>query len=149
MMDVLEHIEDESKFLELVLDQLKENGILICTVPAFQSLFSSHDTFLLHFRRYKYEKLQNLLLYNKFEVVYSHYFYTTLYVARWLQLKLEKVRLSKMETGIGMWKYSKESFVTSSIESVLNADFRVNEIVSKMGMRFPGLSLLSVAKKRL
>ena len=149
MMDVLEHIEDDSKFLELVLDRLKENGVLIVTVPAFQSLFSFHDTFLLHFRRYQYEKLQNLLLRNKFEVIHSHYFYTTLYLARWLQLKLEKVWPSKRTTGIGMWKYSQANLITKSFASILNADFCFNGIFSKIGVRLPGLSLLAVVKKRL
>lgn len=147
MMDVLEHIEDVSNFLELVLDKLKDNGVLITTVPAFQSLFSHHDTFLCHLRRYEYEELRNLLLCKKLDVIYSHYFYTTLYFARWLQVKLEKVRPRKIEVGIGMWKYDRGNFITKSIELVLNVDFRINKIISKIGIRLPGLSLLAVAKK--
>lgn len=102
MMDVLEHIEDDSKFMEMVSDKLAINGILIITVPAFQKLFSFHNSYLLHFRRYKYETLLDILLRNKFEVLSSHYFYTSLYFVRWLQLKFDKFNPHCRDEGIGM-----------------------------------------------
>ncbi len=52
MMDVLEHIENENAFLQQVLETLTPGGKIIITVPAFQFVFSSHDLFLKHYRRY-------------------------------------------------------------------------------------------------
>lgn len=84
MMDVLEHIQEDGIFLKLVLDRLKEDGILIVTVPAFETLFSSHDIYLQHFRRYNYMGLQNLLHSNNMKIIGSHYFYFLLFIVRWL-----------------------------------------------------------------
>lgn len=50
--DCFEHIENDIKAISEVHRVLKPNGILIFTVPAFQSLYSSHDKALDHFRRY-------------------------------------------------------------------------------------------------
>ena len=147
MMDVLEHIEDDNSFLKLALDKLKWNGFLIITVPAFESLFSSHDTYLKHFRRYNYMGLRELLLTKNLHIVRSYYFYTSLYVARWLQLKLKKNKADGNNVGIGMWKYNEESFITRVLKSILNIDFSVNVILNKFGIRLPGLSLLAVAIK--
>lgn len=147
MMDVLEHIQEDGIFLKLVLDRLKENGILIVTVPAFDTLLSSHDTYLKHFRRYSYKGLQKLLLSNKLKIIVSHYFYFSLFIVRWLQVTLEKNKSVEENVGIGMWKYSEESLITRSIKLVLNMDFNVNSILNKLGVRLPGLSLLAVAIK--
>src|SRR5688572_3243596 len=50
--DCFEHINDDKKAVSEVHRVLKPGGILLFTVPAFQSLYSSHDKALLHFRRY-------------------------------------------------------------------------------------------------
>lgn len=147
MMDVLEHVQDDNTFLNLALDRLKGNGIIIITVPAFQSLFSSHDTYLKHFRRYNYKGLLKLLHSNNLHVVRSHYFYSSLYIARWLQLKLKSVKPGEDNVGIGMWKYSENNFITKTIECILNIDFTISSIFNKFGIRLPGLSLLAVAFK--
>lgn len=149
MMDVLEHIPEDNKFLKSVLDKLTENGILIVTVPAFQSLYSSHDTYLKHYRRYDYSRLQKLLLANKLQILRSHYFYTSLYMARWLQLKLMKNKPEDKNVGIGMWKYSYRNCITKGIELILNIDFSANIFLNKQGIRLPGLSLLAIASKEV
>jgi ubiquinone/menaquinone biosynthesis C-methylase UbiE len=50
--DCFEHIQDDHKAISEVHRVLKPGGILIFTVPAFQSLYSSHDKALDHYRRY-------------------------------------------------------------------------------------------------
>lgn len=59
--DVFEHIEDDRKAIGEIRRVLKENGALIFTVPAFQSLFSSHDKALQHQRRYNKKEIKRLL----------------------------------------------------------------------------------------
>jgi SAM-dependent methyltransferase len=148
MMDVLEHIKEDNKFLKLVLERLKENGILIVTVPAFEILFSSHDIFLKHFRRYNYRGLQKLLLANNLQIIRSHYFYSSLCIVRWLQIKLKINKPEEKNVGIGMWKYSQKNIITRSIDVFLDIDFKVNIILNKFGIRLPGLSLLAVSRKK-
>ncbi len=43
MMDVLEHIEEDSLSLTVVSEKLKPGGNLIITVPAYQFLWGFHD----------------------------------------------------------------------------------------------------------
>jgi SAM-dependent methyltransferase len=59
--DVLEHIEDDHKAISEIYRVLKNDGIMIFTVPAFQFLFSNHDEALLHQRRYNKKTIQNLI----------------------------------------------------------------------------------------
>ncbi len=55
--DVLEHIEHDSREVELACSKLNPNGYLIILVPAHQSLFSPFDTEIGHFRRYDRDSL--------------------------------------------------------------------------------------------
>jgi len=51
-IDVLEHIEDDSKEVHMAFERLNPNGNLIILVPAFNSLYSEFDKEIGHFRRY-------------------------------------------------------------------------------------------------
>jgi len=51
-MDLIEHLEDDQPALQEMNRICKPGGFLFVTVPAFQSLFSSHDKALGHYRRY-------------------------------------------------------------------------------------------------
>ncbi len=60
LFDVLEHIEDDREALRAVAGLLKPGGLVICTVPAYQWLWSSHDEVLGHRRRYTARGLRRL-----------------------------------------------------------------------------------------
>jgi len=51
-LNVLEHIKDDCKEIEIALDKLKPNGHLIFLVPAHQKLYTKFDKAIGHFRRY-------------------------------------------------------------------------------------------------
>ena len=53
LFDVLEHIEDDRKSLEILYEYLSENGKLILTVPAFDFLWTKSDEVQFHKRRYR------------------------------------------------------------------------------------------------
>jgi 2-polyprenyl-3-methyl-5-hydroxy-6-metoxy-1,4-benzoquinol methylase len=57
LFDVLEHIEDESGFLQSVQFHLAESGILLINVPAHQFFFSDYDRAAGHIRRYSMDQL--------------------------------------------------------------------------------------------
>jgi len=60
-LNVFEHIEnDEEVFLELV-KRLKKGGVLVIYVPALQTLYSSMDSLVGHYRRYNIKELNRLL----------------------------------------------------------------------------------------
>jgi SAM-dependent methyltransferase len=60
LFDVIEHIEDDSGFLESVLFHLKHGGLLIINVPALQFLFSKYDRAAGHLRRYSLGQLEGV-----------------------------------------------------------------------------------------
>ena len=149
MMDVLEHIENETIFLCEGLDKLKANGKLIITVPAMQFLFSSHDVFLKHHRRYSRRQLLDLLRKHDICIEQSYYFYSTLFFIRYITLLFEKLKPKdvKRNFGIGLWRHNEDSIITRSLVLILNMDFFLNKLLNKIHLRLPGLSLLAICRK--
>lgn len=60
-LDVLEHIEDDNQAITEIHRVLKSNGFFIFTVPAYQKLYSAHDKYLGHVRRYNKKLIKNRL----------------------------------------------------------------------------------------
>ena len=61
MMDVLEHIEDDFALLNDYVAKVPNGTLFLVTVPAFQFLWSGHDVFLEHYRRYTLSGLTGLM----------------------------------------------------------------------------------------
>ena len=55
--DVIEHLENPEIFLTEVYRVMKPGGIFICSVPAYQWLYSDFDESIGHFRRYSGKSL--------------------------------------------------------------------------------------------
>jgi len=58
LLDVLEHIEDDTATLQRLKQALKPGGIAVITIPAYQFLWTSHDDMNEHKRRYTSGELQ-------------------------------------------------------------------------------------------
>jgi len=68
MFDVLEHIEDESAFLQSVKFHLADSGSLIINVPAHEFVFSDYDRAAGHLRRYSAGRLKKVAEQNGFKL---------------------------------------------------------------------------------
>lgn len=138
-MDVLEHVEDE----RVILNDLhaKENNTYFFAVPAFQSVFSSHDVLLGHYRRYTLEQLKSLLTRNNFKILDKGYYFTTLLLFR----KLDKFLKKDKEASIDNWDGGKGK--TFLINTLLKADFMTSLLLKKLGIQIPGLSCYCLCKK--
>ena len=81
MLDVLEHIENSKEFMISLNAILNNDGFIILGVPAYQSLWSTHDEKLLHFRRYNWSKLYNdcssYHVSERYGLNYSYFLYVT------------------------------------------------------------------------
>ena len=73
LFDVLEHIEDEAKFLQSVGFHLDDSGTLLINVPAHSFLRSDYDVAQGHFRRYSIRQLENVCEHNGFKMQGSTY----------------------------------------------------------------------------
>lgn len=59
-MDVIEHVERDAEFLEMLFRSTRPGTQLLLTVPADMSLWSEHDVTNHHFRRYSIESFSAL-----------------------------------------------------------------------------------------
>ncbi|KMQ52023.1 methyltransferase [Chitinispirillum alkaliphilum] len=148
LMDVLEHVEHEHSFLELVLDKLKANGKILITVPAWQFLFSSHDSFLKHYRRYSRQQMISVLKRHNIEIEQNYYFFISLFLLRCFSKLIEKLgKKERKNRGVGQWGYDERSIVTRTLLLMLNIDFMISKTIGKH-LRLPGLSFLAVCRKK-
>jgi SAM-dependent methyltransferase len=79
MIDVLEHVENDDALLRSYLERAPSGAHVLISVPAFQFLWSGHDVFLEHRRRYTLAQVEALVRRSGLEVVRSRYFFATLF----------------------------------------------------------------------
>ena len=78
MLDVLEHIDDDSAALRQLRARMEPGTQLLITVPAFQWAFTSWDTALGHHRRYSRRRLRAVAEAAGFEVHSAAYLFPEL-----------------------------------------------------------------------
>jgi len=74
-MDVLEHVDDDAGLLLEYAAKVPCGSNFLMTVPAFQWLWSGHDVFLDHRRRYHIQRLESAVTKAGLEVVRSSYYF--------------------------------------------------------------------------
>ncbi|WP_085683121.1 MULTISPECIES: bifunctional 2-polyprenyl-6-hydroxyphenol methylase/3-demethylubiquinol 3-O-methyltransferase UbiG [unclassified Pseudomonas] len=60
LMDVLEHVDDDVGLLKSYVEKVPSGSRFLMTVPAFQFMWSGHDDFLEHKRRYTLAQFETL-----------------------------------------------------------------------------------------
>ena len=151
LLDVIEHIEDDVGFLADLLNNtyMSPDTRFLITVPAYQSLFCSHDVFLAHHRRYSRHLLSTNVKKAGLHPFKSGYFFGSLVLPRLLQVAMEKLFPKKEEDakGVGAWKG--QGTIDGLIKSVLVMDFRLSELIStSTPLTLPGLSTYVLCKIR-
>ncbi len=148
LMDVLEHVEDPSALLQQIIchPSVTVDTVFIITVPAYQGLFSQHDTFLGHYKRYTIRSLNSLLKPLSIKVNNNGYCFNTLVLARALQLLKQKIigRRKKELDGIHNWRGG--NTLTAFITSLFWIEFKISWYLARMGIKLPGLTCYSICK---
>lgn len=90
LMDVLEHVEDDLSLLKSSLLEAKPGATILITVPAFQALWSPHDIYLEHLRRYKLTEVVSLAEECELSVVRSCYLFSFLFPFVWIYRKFKR-----------------------------------------------------------
>ncbi len=143
MLDVIEHIEHEAGFLhENVRPHLKSNGKVLISVPAYPSLFTAHDTFLGHYRRYSRKQLLKVANLS-FVTSENGYLFSSLAIARWFQSVLPSKKAAS-ENGVGAW--SAGTLITALVLTALHIDAAITQLVQKLNLRVPGLTVWTVCR---
>jgi SAM-dependent methyltransferase len=75
MMDVLEHVDDDVGLLNEYVRKVPAGAHFLITVPAFYFLWSGHDVFLDHKRRYSLSEVEAVVNRAGLSVELSSYYY--------------------------------------------------------------------------
>jgi len=146
-MDVIEHTEFDVDFLKTLAQNnaITNETTFLITVPAFNSLFSAHDTYLKHYRRYNNHELQKVAKQAGLEIKSSGYFFTSLLFIRILEKLKENLFGEKEQKGLNEKQYNKKT--AGIIKTFLLLDFGIMNIFNKLGIRIPGLSTYIICTK--
>lgn len=116
--EVMEHIEDDSAFLQRIHSLLKEEGQLMLSVPSRMKYWSVHDEIVGHLRRYEKQELLALLQATGFKQVevlsYGFPFINLLRIPRILlarkQHRYKKDWEQRQQTEVSGAKHASRSF---------------------------------------
>lgn len=73
--DVLEHLEDPDVLLSEIFRVLKPGGAFLCSVPAYEWLYSDFDISIGHFRRYSKKSIERTLESAQFEIMQTSWLF--------------------------------------------------------------------------
>lgn len=121
MLDVLEHVEDDAALLSEYVEDAEVGATFAITVPAFMSLWSAHDVFLHHFRRYRLEELEELVEGAGLRLVYSRYLYAPLFPVAYILRRLRRNKPAKSDLK------AVNSVVSALIMAVLQLELKLTK----------------------
>lgn len=150
LMDVLEHIEKDSEYLEeIVKKNSKDSSLFLISVPAWQQLYSLHDKKLGHVRRYSFKEFEKLLKEAGLTpVLFGGLFHSLLFprlLIKWQERKLSD-NDATLTRDLGEWK--KGYFLSKLIEVCLYADNCFSLFCARLGLKIPGLSVWALARRK-
>jgi len=146
LLDVIEHlVDDRGLLLRVRSDHMADGAVALVTVPAFQSLFSAHDRFLLHQRRYRRSALLRLAADAGLRPLRSGYLFASLLLPRLMALCWERLSRSERAGGLGTWRGG--ASLTGAVRWVLGMDNRFLLALAGRGVFLPGLSAWMLCKK--
>jgi len=127
LMDVIEHIENDSKVITEVIRVLKPSGIVIITAPAFQFLWGQTDTIHQHYRRYRLSQLKFRLEQKRLFILKASYMNTLLFLpivflrmlSKYFHLPMKSENELSRETVNNIWIVNKILYLVFSAESIL------------------------------
>ncbi len=79
VMDVLEHVDNDVALLCDYISKVPRGTTFVISVPAFSFLWSSHDVFLEHKRRYSLSELEHTVRESGLHVKFSSYYYAAVF----------------------------------------------------------------------
>ena len=136
LLDVIEHIENDSEFLRNVVEAFCSLRHILISVPARKEIWSNYDEYYGHFRRYDSCGLSDLLLDTGFRPIRIQYgFHATYLAAR----SLKWLRINR----VVKWEEPKGIFI--SLHRIMAFFFRTEKMICPSFL--PGSSLFASAER--
>jgi 2-polyprenyl-3-methyl-5-hydroxy-6-metoxy-1,4-benzoquinol methylase len=145
IFDVLEHMKDDLSFLRNIYNKLNKDGMLFITVPSYQFLWSTEDSYAGHHRRYSIKKVEKLIKEAGFCIEYSTYFFSVLALPIFIFRTIPSIfnRRKKINLNIDINQH-KQSFSPSLLGKIWS--WEIGKISKSSKIPF-GSSCLVIAKK--
>lgn len=141
LLDVLEHVDDHAGSLRAAAKLLRPGGVLICTVPAYQWLWSWWDEIHHHYRRYTLTSLKKVLSENGLEPQMMSYVNTLLFPIAMVARLFARLKKPPAEGTCPM------HVPAAPVNYVLNKIYAgERHLLGKVRLPF-GLSVVGVARK--
>ena len=138
LLDVLEHVEDDLDLLVQSLSAVRPGGCVLISVPAWPGLYSGHDRFLKHFRRYTFRSLRQLVADSGLIPVRSGGLFFSLLPLRALQVWIEKRTSAGQACDPSPWAGG--PVITRLLHGLLTLDAWICDLLSRIALPIPGLS---------
>jgi SAM-dependent methyltransferase len=137
MMDVLEHVDDDRGLLRHYAAKVPSGAHFLVTVPAFRFLWSSHDVFLEHKRRYRLDEIEAAMRDAGLEVVRGAYYFGAVFP---LAAGVRLAKRNASDPGSSLRKHG--AFINTALSAICAAELPVFPI-----NRLAGLSAFVLARK--
>lgn len=150
LLDVLEHVEQDGGFLKSVVGSplISPRAHFLITVPAFRTLYCSHDRLLGHYRRYSLGAARETVAAAGLTVVEAGYAFLSGFWIRALRKGLEAGRIVKPLDRTEITDWEQGAAVTWLVNTLLRWDLRVSTWLAKYRLPVPGLSCYLICRKR-
>ncbi|WP_169977722.1 class I SAM-dependent DNA methyltransferase [Tautonia rosea] len=139
-LDVLEHIDNDRAAAEAMVRMLRPGGLLVVTVPAFETLWDEHDEINHHYRRYTIGRLRRVLKGIGLESIRLRYVFRGLFAPK---LAVRLVNLGRRR------KVAQHGIPSPRVNAVMQ---RLCELEDRVLAPLPvpfGTSVLAVARRAI
>jgi hypothetical protein len=141
LMDVLEHVDDDRGLIVEYAAKVPNGAHFLITVPAFQWLWSDHDVFLEHYRRYDIRQLERVVREAGLRIEHSAYYFALVFpIALGLRSVTSLMRWRERPPRSHLTKHSR--FVNETLAAICQAELPLFPI-----NRMFGLSAFCLASK--
>jgi hypothetical protein len=129
--DVLEHVLDDRSMLLEYTNSAPAGSAILLTVPAHMCLWSGHDVFLKHYRRYSKVEFEKLILSAGLRIEKSQYIFTFLFPFAYLIRKLPRNRRveSQMKTTNILVNFLLKNLLKIELLSLFPKPFGVSVVI--------------------
>lgn len=136
LMDVIEHVPDDAALINEYVEDAPQGSLFFVSVPAFEFLWSGHDVFLGHYRRYTLRQAERVVRSCGLTVLSGRYLYGSTFPL------VAGVRLVKRRRGdVGSDMTSPSTVTNSVLDRVMSVENRWR------GNRVAGSTAIVVARK--
>ncbi len=148
LLDVLEHVEHDAEFLApLVRENLAPGGTVLVSVPAWQQLFTEHDTRLRHYRRYAPRAAAALIEQSGLTIVRRGGLFHGLLLPRTAAKARELIAPPAANGEPPALDWHGGPWVTRAVDWLLAADNQLSLLASRASVELPGLSWWALCKR--